>query len=372
MVTTCTPKHLDDAYKKLLDELKKIDSSYLPVLKIEHSNGAAGHIAEFLDHCKDLGQYGVKAIVPIFLVIDDWGKWDMSFADCYPVAFYFDKKCFMQQIISENYLFRKNDEKSITNTIIKYLNGRSSGSQRKTLHICLNDEEGYDATPESEDKSFIICKIGNKQAKIIKDAVKVSDIGDATQFNRDDLAIGLKKGYADQDHWKVLASNDANINTAVDTVNSMANGKEDYGGVAVSIIHHVPFLDENHDILYFISNTVSDNSREDGSSSGKGIGGLFMLIDKRIIPLHTQEDNFLIFKDLWERLTEKLAVRIIHYYDYEQKQKNALKAAVGSIMARNMSHNIGSHVTPRTTVDLVYKRLTELNCQYDIKSKNDE
>lgn len=42
------------------------------------------------------------------------------------------------------------------------------------------------------------------------------------------------------------------------------------------------------------------------------------------------------------------------------RQRHARQSAVASIMSRNMSHNIGSHVTPRATVTAILRRLDEL------------
>ncbi|MEO0264940.1 MAG: class I SAM-dependent methyltransferase, partial [candidate division WOR-3 bacterium] len=46
---------------------------------------------------------------------------------------------------------------------------------------------------------------------------------------------------------------------------------------------------------------------------------------------------------------------------------HALRSAVAAVMARNMSHNIDSHITPRATVEAVRKRLKELGFQEDFQ-----
>lgn len=342
----------------LLAELRKIDSFYLPVVKKEYPDGAIGHIKEFLTLCMGLGDYGVKAIVPLYLVIDDWEKWDLSFGDIYPVGIFIDQKIFEEKIVSENYLFRKTGQRSITNTIIKYLNKRTIGSERKTLRLCIDDCNDYKATPESENKKYVVCKIGKEKARLIKEAVNVRDIKGLRDFNVIDFSVSIKKGYADHPHWKILSNNDEQISSIVNNVKLISEKNKDYGGVAVPVINHTPFLDENHDILYFISNTVRDNSFSEADCPGKSIGGLFLLIDKRKIPIVYEEDkNLISFIDLWERLTEKLAVRIIHHYDYERQQNIATRASILDIINRNMSHHISSHVSNRATLDKVLERI---------------
>ena len=109
--------------------------------------------------------------------------------------------------------------------------------------------------------------------------------------------------------------------------------------IHIPIIHHSPYLDDNRYLYYFLSNTIATKQ-----GSGKSLGGIYVLVDKNKLDIPTSKKDCHEFFDLWERLTEKLAVRIIHYYDHEQKKNHALKAAISQVMARNMSHNIGSHV----------------------------
>ena len=51
---------------------------------------------------------------------------------------------------------------------------------------------------------------------------------------------------------------------------------------------------------------------------------------------------------------------------YQENIKNSSNSAIAAIMTRNMSHNIDSHVTPRSTVEAINNRLNELfNNNYD-------
>jgi len=49
--------------------------------------------------------------------------------------------------------------------------------------------------------------------------------------------------------------------------------------------------------------------------------------------------------------------------------KHSIKSAVSAIISRNHSHHIGSHVTPRSTVTKIQKRLKELGYPFDVNYK---
>jgi len=55
-----------------------------------------------------------------------------------------------------------------------------------------------------------------------------------------------------------------------------------------------------------------------------------------------------------------------HEESYRQVRRHSTKAAVSAIISRNHSHHIGSHVTPRTTVEKIRERLTELRGTWDL------
>lgn len=58
------------------------------------------------------------------------------------------------------------------------------------------------------------------------------------------------------------------------------------------------------------------------------------------------------------RLSELLQSSIINHYT-ERLQRGARSSAVAAIMSRNLSHNIGSHVTPAASLDQIDRRMRE-------------
>lgn len=350
---------------------KKIDKSYLPIRYKEHDS-VDSHIDDFLKLFKETKGLGIKAIAPIFFIIDDWSKWALSSGHKYYALAFCEFDRINNRFTAENFLYKKGGV-GFSNTILKWLNEREliqgSGQQgRKTLVISLGDDNGdfVDFEGEPEGSDIIYCKINKNIASELK---RLCSCEEPLEFIENNQPFKIEP---EKEHLAILKNNKDYLNKILDGFITKPEDKSKigYNKLDIPIIHHSVYIDEKHYLYYFLSNTVYDHNTD----SGKGLGGIYILVETDVMPVPTlQKDNYTDFVDLWAQLTDKLATRIIHYYDNSEKQKNALKAAVGSIMARNMSHNIGSHVTPRTTVDLVYKRLTdELYYKYDIKCKNDE
>lgn len=85
--------------------------------------------------------------------------------------------------------------------------------------------------------------------------------------------------------------------------------------------------------------------------SGTGIGGL-ILISKTTF----QRKTLVRFQTVLDSILSKIGV----YHLFENFFDQSVRSAVSSVMARNMSHNIGSHVIPRATVEAIRRRISEL------------
>ncbi|MBP6059274.1 MAG: coproporphyrinogen III oxidase family protein [Candidatus Saccharicenans sp.] len=94
-----------------------------------------------------------------------------------------------------------------------------------------------------------------------------------------------------------------------------------------------------------------------------GIGGIELAINKNL-----SRDQLNNMRDLLiPYFADRLSLEINRYSNHVYRL-HALKNALASIMARNMSHNIDSHVSPRARLDQVRARLTELDgCRNDIE-----
>ena len=187
---------------------------------------------------------------------------------------------------------------------------------------------------------------------------------------KDSNGFSIKIIEPEEEHIEQLKKNEHPL---IKISKKIKNNKENknkigYGQLKMPILHHSVYLDENHYLYYFLSNTVYDND----TKSGKALGGIYLLVEntKIQVPIEKDDVNCQEFFDIWEKLTDKLSTRIIHHYENQEKLKNAIRSSVGSIMARNMSHNIGSHVMPRTTIELVYNRIKKLYNNSSFKYEN--
>ncbi len=105
---------------------------------------------------------------------------------------------------------------------------------------------------------------------------------------------------------------------------------------------HTIYLKEGYKIYYIFSNCVSkykDNTYE--LESTYGLGGIFVLMKDIYRSKDVKEKKFI---KVLERITDKVANRIVNHFQLSLIQKHATRAAISQVMARNMSHNIGSHV----------------------------
>lgn len=93
--------------------------------------------------------------------------------------------------------------------------------------------------------------------------------------------------------------------------------------------------------------------------SGTGIGGLILHSKISI-----SQATLLKFQTILDSMLSKIGV----FYLFENYFHQSVRSAISSIMARNMSHNMGSHVMPRSTVDAVRRRLEGMGLWPEMKS----
>lgn len=92
--------------------------------------------------------------------------------------------------------------------------------------------------------------------------------------------------------------------------------------------------------------------------SGTGIGGLILHSKASI-----SQTTLIKFQTILDSMLSKIGV----FYLFENYFHQSVRSAISSIMARNMSHNMGSHVMPRATVDAVRRRLEGMGLWNEVK-----
>lgn len=118
---------------------------------------------------------------------------------------------------------------------------------------------------------------------------------------------------------------------------------------------HTLYLKKNQKIYYIFSNSVSkykENTTE--VETTYGLGGLFVVMED-IFKTSPKKEKELI--EVLERITDKVSNRIINFYQVSIIKLQATRAAISQVMARNMSHNIGSHVLSKLLKDDQIKQI---------------
>lgn len=124
---------------------------------------------------------------------------------------------------------------------------------------------------------------------------------------------------------------------------------------------HYPILENSNTFLYyFFSNNLSVSSKE-----SYGFGGLFVISDQRLT-----EPELGFFMLAGYTLSNKIALSQIQ----RTARIEATKSAIAKAMARNMSHNIGSHVLSNLVKETIYGELSDARVKelrsYDSKRED--
>lgn len=99
---------------------------------------------------------------------------------------------------------------------------------------------------------------------------------------------------------------------------------------------HSLYIDEHYSLVYVFSNVVQVKT-EDGDYQ-RGCGGLFIVVKNEAL-----NDPDLTWLYQAKSLSDKLANRVIHDAQLEEIVRQSRAAAISQVLARTLSHNLGSH-----------------------------
>ena len=102
-------------------------------------------------------------------------------------------------------------------------------------------------------------------------------------------------------------------------------------------------------IMYYIYSKIFEEKKDDLSNDrySKGLGGFYLLIKNGTYEKRLDE----IAKQFWN-ISNYIAVRIAQQAFNNSIILNSIKSGIAAIMARNMSHNLGSHVLAALTHEM--------------------
>jgi len=293
----------------------------------------------------------IKAIVPGFHLLKDFENWRSEPIDNYEVLSKIEEKLLNEIFnIHENWIHEKlvNNRKPkpvrFSAKIIDILNNNNKDEKEKNGRIKViirteeivdsgNIEEDIKVVYSEEEKTIQYIIPLNLFKKLKKDLTNIEFQKNATVYT---LSVKAKRK-TDYPPIPSLKLSNVNSNEKLST---------DFTQLAMDLykpaIEHFLYLDSQTSLLYIFSNNTEDRDRD------VGLGGMFILLKKGIAddincPLCRTIINY------FSRLTDSLSSRLINFYQIQEIKQHATRAAISQVMARNMSHNIGSHVLNNLT-----------------------
>lgn len=311
---------------KDLKALSEINNDFMHLTLSEQSIDE--HLDEFLNlflvHIPT--ESAIKCIVPTFYNLVSWYSWD---TEVFPYLKYFSNikpECLNRLFSIQSGL--SDATVSFTGEALRQLTKNKSG--RKTIRITIDNEESesFHTLRHTVDSKCETVNISPRSILRLRENYELNHYRpqDFTTYQIDKLN-------------KSIISTNENDKFINGLTPSDIQAKNDFiQAVAKAILHHSYYIDSNHDLYYFFSNIVWDSQRE---GRDLGLGGVFVLVDKSALVDPVINGAFL---DYFEQLSDKLATRIIQTHQLKMVIDQAKRSAISTLLNRNLSHNLGSHL----------------------------
>lgn len=338
-----------DQWEALEKALNLIAHEFVPITK-QHCS-IREHFEEFFqlfkekfdEHLKKGNSPPVLCVVPVFHQLRDWKEWKTEIfgeiryfgCNCNKFRNFINVTSAVQTYISDN-------TKPFTRTVLERT------SDRTLILITLDSDTKNDNLKYSKrhnDRVHVITIPINKHVALRK------------MFDLPEISFSNDYCIAEMD-YKNRPNNLPEIKIKDLTLDIISDNLTDFEKrMAIPALHHSLFATQEYDLYYCFSNVVVDNNKKGKEKKTHGLGGIFVLANKALLSKESREEMFIT---LFGRLSDKLANRIIHYYQIEESFKHATRSAISQVLARNMSHNINSHVSYRATNIKIKERIKEL------------
>lgn len=364
---------------KLVDRLRDVNKNFLPILLENRANeidkhlGLGTHFDDFLDKVKHSFRQNNEmiCIVPTFYQLDDISPWktkEFNYLKAYSLA---DKQTF-QQILNTQVTLSRELNARFSNSVLEHLN--SDGWNGRCTVMIRIVEDSEEVTLEYDDE-FDLLKyyIGDGALKRIKEYVYslfpeipanfFTVFGNNNAGKIISLNFELKKSKKEIRELRTFINFSQNMKSEIPADSTIRSLQQ---ALIEPVLQHSIFLQPGWELYYSFSNSVQYNKNRDNNKfeNDYGLGGAFIIVDKEI-SLHDDFDRFIM---LLERIVDKLANRVVNYYQIEKITDHAKASGVSAVMSRNMSHNIGSHVLSR----LAKKNSREQLSNSDISFSKDD
>lgn len=343
---------------ELIDRLKEVNKNFLPFL-IENSQNGNGlkmnlsrHFDSFLNTVKVSfnGCRELICMVPTFYQLEEIEPWRVKEFE-YLRAFTLADEDSLHSVLNAQIALSKKTDSRFSNSVLHYLNSEGWNG-RCTVLIKIVDNSDFVTFGYNTELDLLIYEIGDVVAGRIKNHVRslFPDVSEnfltVTENSSSgyvlDLAIGEKKPKKEVQNLISLIGGAVRYNDERPYNSAILNLQD---ALLEPVLQHTIFLQPEWEMYYCFSNTVHYQVSNSSNvlKSDYGLGGAFVIIDKEISK-HHEFDRFIM---LTERIVDKLANRVVNYYQIKKISEYARGSGVSAVMSRNMSHNIGSHVLSR-------------------------
>lgn len=338
----------------LIELLEKANDEFLPITKDHFSLDE--HVNDFLKVlcAKLIGMEPyVTCIMPVFVSISSWESWitegfrELKYLGSTP-------KESMNLVAGVQEYASFATRTSFTDTVLESkLNSRIVIKISVDEENCRENRIWHDLEQNKKVQSFKVPKKNHREL-LCKLKINPPEYPKIEPVSYETRSLDPSEpGHLSEDNVKECFKQfECESSCDVNDVKALATR------LVIPVAYHSLYIDDTVDLYYFFSNIV-DASKSAAEPDRRSLGGLFVLIDRNITK-GVDENEVGRFLALFERLSDKLANRVIHNYQIRAIRNQALTAAVSQIMARNSAHHIGSHIKIRATPDIVRKRICEL------------
>lgn len=313
----------------LIQQFKEIEKNLPFVVKNDNSN-LGEQLEIFLKKCKtQLSNCSeVKVIFPMFYELKDWKEFDTELINNLHYLSRIDNTQFSQRLTKQLSISKTDpDNRSFTRKLLEIQND-GNNANRFNVIISSADKE---TEPKTENNNLVYrfrkvnCLFDNQNLE------KYNYTDEVEVFKHTTFPEGEKEDYESLD----IPNKDG-----TDTPLSK---------MFIPAHIHTTYLENNLKIYYIFSNCVSEyNDDALTLKATYGLGGIFVLMEDIYAEGSDEENDFI--KTL-ENITDKIANRIVSHFQLSLITLQTTRSAISQVMARNFSHNIGSHVLVMVSKD---------------------
>lgn len=305
----------------LVKKLTEINSKFLPV-KFSKEDLLDEHFEEFLNLFinKFNNSNEIGCVLPIYFTLDNWKDWsykDFEYPDC--------ASAIDMNSLNRLYTYQLELDKSFESESFTKIAVSDKREARKNFLIELDED--------IRQPSYNL--IENSIHKFSFPQSLYTQLTNSSSIN---FVKKLKRG-----NLETSSNGKINVSCLKEKINEWIKHLDDKIGsnaflndILTPVMSHSLYLIHDYSLLFVFSHTVSQIKNEFNG----GLGGIFVLIRKKFLQEYSTTQKIV---NLLGNLADKLSIRVVNYYQFQEIYKNQLKSALISILVDSYAHNISAH-----------------------------